>query len=130
MQRRPPRSKHTDTLFPYTTLFRSIIGAEEGRPRADRTSGSPAPPSASPPPVPPSTFLTRSRSSVGNVQVAEPDRESMRSSTAQGREHAHAGPGGSHRNSWHEGARREEDLIAAAQYTGQLFCNHRQRRGE
>src|SRR3546814_16355469 len=23
MQRRPPRSKRTDTLFPYTTLFRS-----------------------------------------------------------------------------------------------------------
>src|SRR3546814_10160458 len=24
MRRRPPRSKRTDTLFPYTTLFRSI----------------------------------------------------------------------------------------------------------
>src|SRR3546814_944249 len=24
MIRRPPRSKHTDTLFPYTTLFRSL----------------------------------------------------------------------------------------------------------
>src|SRR3546814_14282444 len=24
MQRRPPRSTRTDTLFPYTTLFRSI----------------------------------------------------------------------------------------------------------
>src|SRR3546814_2846396 len=24
MKRRPPRSKRTDTLFPYTTLFRSI----------------------------------------------------------------------------------------------------------
>src|SRR3546814_4171595 len=24
MIRRPPRSTHTDTLFPYTTLFRSI----------------------------------------------------------------------------------------------------------
>src|SRR3546814_16481908 len=28
MIRRPPRSKRTDTLFPYTTLFRSL---EEGR---------------------------------------------------------------------------------------------------
>src|SRR3546814_20717509 len=27
MIRRPPRSTRTDTLFPYTTLFRSIIGA-------------------------------------------------------------------------------------------------------
>src|SRR3546814_15896449 len=27
MIRRPPRSKRTDTLFPYTTLFRSAAGA-------------------------------------------------------------------------------------------------------
>src|SRR3546814_14632995 len=27
MIRRPPRSTRTDTLFPYTTLFRSLIGA-------------------------------------------------------------------------------------------------------
>src|SRR3546814_11365274 len=31
MIRRPPRSKRTDTLFPYTTLFRS----EEGHHRGD-----------------------------------------------------------------------------------------------
>src|SRR3546814_4952234 len=28
MIRRPPRSTRTDTLFPYTTLFRSLVGAE------------------------------------------------------------------------------------------------------
>src|SRR3546814_10828346 len=28
MIRRPPRSTRTDTLFPYTTLFRSAIGIE------------------------------------------------------------------------------------------------------
>src|SRR3546814_11068685 len=28
MLRRPPRSTRTDTLFPYPTLFRSIIGRE------------------------------------------------------------------------------------------------------
>src|SRR3546814_16474313 len=38
MRRRPPRSTRTDTLFPYTTLFRSLreirpIDAEPGRPR-------------------------------------------------------------------------------------------------
>src|SRR3546814_2863185 len=27
MTRRPPRSTRTDTLFPYTTLFRSSVGA-------------------------------------------------------------------------------------------------------
>src|SRR3546814_14243674 len=26
MRRRPPRSTRTDTLFPYTTLFRSLAG--------------------------------------------------------------------------------------------------------
>src|SRR3546814_16718981 len=30
MIRRPPRSTRTDTLFPYTTLFRSLFGATEG----------------------------------------------------------------------------------------------------
>src|SRR3546814_5867086 len=33
MIRRPPRSTRTDTLFPYTTLFRS---AGQHRPRRDR----------------------------------------------------------------------------------------------
>src|SRR3546814_20050282 len=28
MIRRPPRSTRTDTLFPYTTLFRSVVRAE------------------------------------------------------------------------------------------------------
>src|SRR3546814_1475977 len=28
MMRRPPRSTRTDTLFPYTTLFRSHIGRD------------------------------------------------------------------------------------------------------
>src|SRR3546814_13632791 len=39
MTRRPPRSTRTDTLFPYTTLFRSEPGVERGyrfRPGADR----------------------------------------------------------------------------------------------
>src|SRR3546814_13115041 len=33
MIRRPPRSTRTDTLFPYTTLFRSLheVGGEEDR---------------------------------------------------------------------------------------------------
>src|SRR3546814_17580512 len=30
MIRRPPRSTRTDTLFPYTTLFRSAFGVEHG----------------------------------------------------------------------------------------------------
>src|SRR3546814_1367500 len=31
MIRRPPRSTRTDTLFPYTTLFRSPLPARKGR---------------------------------------------------------------------------------------------------
>src|SRR3546814_11596500 len=46
MIRRPPRSTRTDTLFPYTTLFRSAeCAALESRPwpfaRDDRRSGTP-----------------------------------------------------------------------------------------
>src|SRR3546814_18922182 len=29
MIRRPPKSTRTDTLFPYTTLFRSLVGGKE-----------------------------------------------------------------------------------------------------
>src|SRR3546814_5793149 len=35
MIRRPPRSTRTDTLFPYTTLFRSVAKASSS-PRADQ----------------------------------------------------------------------------------------------
>src|SRR3546814_18742904 len=31
MERRPPRSTRTDTLFPYTTLFRSVIYRQGSR---------------------------------------------------------------------------------------------------
>src|SRR3546814_11907874 len=34
MIRRPPRSTRTDTLFPYTTLFRSVARADLGADRA------------------------------------------------------------------------------------------------
>src|SRR3546814_9425218 len=36
MRRRPPRSTRTDTLFPYTTLFRSCCGPKN---RADACPG-------------------------------------------------------------------------------------------
>src|SRR3546814_6990168 len=35
MIRRPPRSTRTDTLFPYTTLFRSLARAVRGRIEGD-----------------------------------------------------------------------------------------------
>src|SRR3546814_12975400 len=44
MIRRPPRSTRTDTLFPYTTLFRSAGPGAADRPYTPR--GSPSPPVA------------------------------------------------------------------------------------
>src|SRR3546814_6057682 len=47
MIRRPPRSTRTDTLFPYTTLFRSarapILGSERPVSRRGRGAGSRSP---------------------------------------------------------------------------------------
>src|SRR3546814_4869321 len=39
MIRRPPRSTRTDTLFPYTTLFRSLTGAGEWLDHIGQTAG-------------------------------------------------------------------------------------------
>src|SRR3546814_11997743 len=39
MIRRPPRSTRTDTLFPYTTLFRSVAGDAAGPRRRDPHAG-------------------------------------------------------------------------------------------
>src|SRR3546814_14070994 len=38
MIRRPPRSTRTDTLFPYTTLFRSSFGIHTARPSKETLS--------------------------------------------------------------------------------------------
>src|SRR3546814_7534953 len=39
MIRRPPRSTRTDTLFPYTTLFRSVRRRRRGRGSRDQAAG-------------------------------------------------------------------------------------------
>src|SRR3546814_2570243 len=45
MIRRPPRSTRTDTLFPYTTLFRSTLaGIALSRRRRRRSPSAPSPP--------------------------------------------------------------------------------------
>src|SRR3546814_12195756 len=50
MIRRPPRSTRTDTLFPYTTLFRSLLltllALLTGLATADRAVAAPAVPAA------------------------------------------------------------------------------------
>src|SRR3546814_8167235 len=64
MIRTPPRSTRTDTLFPYTTLFRSVFElnrADDERPTAapppssTARSAAPVTPSAAPPPTTPSS---------------------------------------------------------------------------
>src|SRR3546814_14135376 len=50
MIRRPPKSTRTDTLFPYTTLFRSPAPAGRGRDRDPGVSAGPLP--CDPPPAP------------------------------------------------------------------------------
>src|SRR3546814_1575414 len=42
MIRRPPRSTRTDTLFPYTTLFRSAVGRRATARRGGAGAGEPA----------------------------------------------------------------------------------------
>src|SRR3546814_6457083 len=42
MKRRPPRSTRTDTLFPYTTLFRSQSGNDAAIALAEHVAGSEA----------------------------------------------------------------------------------------
>src|SRR3546814_4821819 len=43
MIRRPPRSTRTDTLFPYTTLFRSGSGSQKKYPLPDSGTATPLP---------------------------------------------------------------------------------------
>src|SRR3546814_2302038 len=45
MIRRPPRSTRTDPLFPYTTLFRSVVSDVDDRPRVleQQPRGAPQP---------------------------------------------------------------------------------------
>src|SRR3546814_4222314 len=64
MIRRPPRSTRTDTLFPYTTLFRSTL-----------ISG----PTPKPTPLPPATLATRLI--VPSASVAAPTAQSTSAST-------------------------------------------------
>src|SRR3546814_8229661 len=75
MIRRPPRSTRTDTLFPYTTLFRSFRPSEAARGacrhdrRAVRACGSDRPPRALPgPPESRSVRRTRSEEHTSELQ--------------------------------------------------------------
>src|SRR3546814_18388948 len=61
MIRRPPRSTRTDTLFPYTTLFRSQSAT---RPRRTKGSRAPSSNASSPAPLSHMRSGTRARRSI------------------------------------------------------------------
>src|SRR3546814_13208862 len=70
MVRRPPRSTRTDTLLPYTTLFRSV--AEAARRAAVRgASGAAATPAAAPRPLGLNVSATNGRRSRGDGGIAQ-----------------------------------------------------------
>src|SRR3546814_10954230 len=52
MRRRPPRSTRTDTLFPYTTLFRSVVPAPEVIPEIPVATATPIAEIPTPAPAP------------------------------------------------------------------------------
>src|SRR3546814_19851727 len=63
MIRRPPRSTRTDTLFPYTTLFRSVLAAARDRARASRRTANSSP--GWRPAVPVQALIVRARPTDG-----------------------------------------------------------------
>src|SRR3546814_8743683 len=67
---RPPRSTRTDTLFPYTTLFRSIAAAAAEHPDAD------------PPPDPPKLTIWRIRRRIRSEEHTSELQSLMRISYA------------------------------------------------
>src|SRR3546814_1399653 len=73
MIRRPPRSTRTDTLFPYTTLFRSHRERHPGREnRSGRRAGGSARFWSEMPPSPSKAFATRLFSSELCLRCAAP----------------------------------------------------------
>src|SRR3546814_3537964 len=72
MIRRPPRSTRTDTLFPYTTLFRSVPGRNHGRAR-------PRPGLAGRGHLPPRARLTRTRGTCAGTARSEEHTSELQS---------------------------------------------------
>src|SRR3546814_4797870 len=72
MIRRPPRSTRTDTLFPYTTLFRSATMSRRSRrstPQTERTKTWPRTRARSAqPPLPPGSAPSRSEEHTSELQ--------------------------------------------------------------
>src|SRR3546814_8238135 len=81
MERRPPRSTLTDTLFPYTTLFRAPRRRRALRRAAPRGFGEQPPPTAQPLDLPPARHrgLPRRRHERAAVVAVRERRRARRS---------------------------------------------------
>src|SRR3546814_14338381 len=84
MRRRPPRSTRTDTLFPYTTLVRTLASRHSPR-NGRRVRGNPNSPTSTPPSVGAYDHLEN----VG-MRVLVPRRDALRNHGATS--HTHRSP--------------------------------------
>src|SRR3546814_5535122 len=89
MIRRPPRSTRTDTLFPYTTLFRSQAGAVSGRCLASvaHTAGHHA--HAGPVCSARTRYRPHARNAGGHYPATGPDLATDRATAVAGRSEEH-----------------------------------------
>src|SRR3546814_6890461 len=96
MIRRPPRSTRTDTLFPYTTLFRSSAQHGRGpaslyrRGRPDGAETDELPSTCSDVPSG-DQILSRLAAAHGGVRLLPPERAAWRASRHHARAPIHAG---------------------------------------
>src|SRR3546814_12940831 len=89
MVRRPPRSTRTDTLFPYTTLFRSDASAwpQDRDCAAARGARAPSPAPRASPPAPGSAFRAGSRNNEARRRAGHSCYHRNRRSTDRSEEH-------------------------------------------
>src|SRR3546814_2971707 len=113
MIRRPPRSTRTDTLFPYTTLFRSgrSLWPDHGEP---------------PPPDVPQHVLAFSRRHLDRrLHIRLPDGDAAMSANAQ------AGHDAAHADGHHDHERSEEhtsELQSLMRISYAVFCLNKKKR--
>src|SRR3546814_9364025 len=88
MIRRPPISTRTDTLFPYTTLFRSVLKkapAAKGAAAAKAAVAKPAKPSVEMPP----RKIAAEQASASKIVIKEKGRSGTKTANATARSEEH-----------------------------------------
>src|SRR3546814_4417276 len=77
MIRRPPRSTRTDTLFPYTTLFRSADKNTSSMPTTDTSAGTDSPASRKPAIKPSAIMSLTATTPVGRSEEHTSELQSL-----------------------------------------------------